>query len=91
MKEQEEVLKMEAENDLIWVDEFEFDLDDIDKARVLRTDPPFLDQNDLLSAVRRTLNKAEIDDFATELFPENDPDLPPRASYESDLPNFSFE
>ena len=87
MKEQEEVLKMEAENDLIWVDEFEFDLDDIDKARVLRTAPNFI-----VSAVRRTLNKAEIDDFATELFPENDPDdLPPHSSYESDLPNFSFE
>ena len=86
MKEQEEVLKMEAENDLIWVDEFEFDLDDIDKARVLRTATNFI-----VPAVRRTLNKAEIDDFATELFPENDPDLPPHASYESDLPNFSFE
>jgi len=48
MKEQEEVLKMEAENDLIWVDEFEFDLDDIDKARVLRTDPPSLDQADTI-------------------------------------------
>ena len=36
MKEQEQVLKWEAENDLIWVDEFEFDLDNIDKARVLR-------------------------------------------------------
>ena len=34
MKEQEEVLKWEAENDLIWVDEFEFDLENIDKARV---------------------------------------------------------
>ena len=34
MKEQEEVLKWEAENDLIWVDEFEFDLEDIDKAMV---------------------------------------------------------
>jgi len=65
MKEQEEVLKWEAENDLIWVDEFEFDLDNVDKA--------------------------EIDDFATELFPENDSDLPPHSSYESDLPNFSFE
>ena len=31
MKEQEEVLKWEAENDLIWVDEFEFDLENIDK------------------------------------------------------------
>ena len=38
------------------------------------------------------MNKAEIDDFATELFPENDPDdLPPHSSYKSDLPNFSFE
>lgn len=37
MKEQEEVLKWEAENDLIWVDEFEFDLDNVDKARVLQT------------------------------------------------------
>ena len=36
MKEQEEVLKWEAENDLIWVDEFEFDLDNVDKARVLQ-------------------------------------------------------
>jgi len=66
MKEQEEVLKWEAENDLIWVDEFEFDLENIDKA--------------------------DIDDFATELFPEKDPDLPPHTSYEpkTDFPNFSF-
>ena len=47
----------------------------------------------LSGPVRWTLNKAEIDDFATELFPEKtkDPDLPPHTSYESDLPNFSFE
>ena len=40
MKEQEEVLKWEAENDLIWVDEFEFDLDNVDKVRVLRIGLP---------------------------------------------------